>query len=66
MYRALSWFIDCPKDSSVDWNIDNAGAAGEGIISVKVNILFQGQFIYHDNAIYISNYSFYFIDDWRK
>jgi hypothetical protein len=30
---------------------------------LKSIILFQGQFIYHDNAIYISNYSFYFIDD---
>jgi hypothetical protein len=34
MYRALSWFIDCQKDSSIDWNIDNAWAAG--IISVEV------------------------------
>jgi len=37
MYMALSWFIDCPRDSSIDWNSDNAWAAGEGIISVEVN-----------------------------
>jgi hypothetical protein len=36
MYRALSWFIDCPRDSSIDWNINNAWAAGEGIISRAV------------------------------
>ena len=35
MYRALSWFIDCPRDTSIDWNIDNAWAAGKGIISVE-------------------------------
>jgi hypothetical protein len=37
MYGALSWFIDCPWVSSIDWNIDDAWAAGEGIISVEVN-----------------------------
>jgi hypothetical protein len=37
MYRALSWFIDSPRDNSIDWNIDNAWATGEGIISVEVN-----------------------------
>ena len=37
MNRALSWFIDCPKDSSINWNSDNAWAAGEGIICVEVN-----------------------------
>jgi hypothetical protein len=37
MYRALSWFIDCPRESSIDWNSDNAWAAGEDIISVEVN-----------------------------
>jgi hypothetical protein len=26
MYRALSWFIDYPRDSSIDWNIDNVWA----------------------------------------
>ena len=35
MFRLLSWFIDCPRDSNIDWNIDNAWA--EGIISVEVN-----------------------------
>jgi hypothetical protein len=29
--------INFPRDSSIDWNIDNAWAAGEGIISVEVN-----------------------------
>ena len=24
MRRALSWFIDCPRDSSIDWNIMSA------------------------------------------
>jgi hypothetical protein len=24
MNRALSWFIDCPRDSSIDWSSDNA------------------------------------------
>ena len=33
MYRALSWYIDCPRDSSIDWNIDNAWSTGEGINS---------------------------------
>jgi hypothetical protein len=37
MYRTLSWFIDCPRDSSIDWNIDNAWVTGKGIISVEVN-----------------------------
>jgi hypothetical protein len=37
MYLVLSWFIDCPRDCSIDWNNDNAWAAGEGIISVEVN-----------------------------
>ena len=37
MYRELSWFIDCPRDNSIDWNSDNAWAAGEGIINVEVN-----------------------------
>jgi hypothetical protein len=37
MNRALSWCIDYPRDSSIDWNSDNAWAAGEGIISVEVN-----------------------------
>jgi hypothetical protein len=54
MHRALSWFIDCPRDSSIDWNIDNTWAAGKGIISVEVN----GKSIYHDNALCISNYCF--------
>jgi hypothetical protein len=36
MYRALSWFIGT-RDSGIDWNIDNAWAAGEGIISAEVN-----------------------------
>jgi hypothetical protein len=61
MYRALSWFIDCPRDSSIDWSIDNAWAAGEGIISVEVNTTVL-QAVYHDNALYISNYYFYFIE----
>ena len=30
MYRALSWFIDCPRDSSIDRNSDNAWAAENG------------------------------------
>jgi hypothetical protein len=34
MYGA---FVDCPKYSSIDWNIDNTWDAGEGIISVSVN-----------------------------
>ena len=29
---------------------------------LKSILLSQGQFIYHDNAIYISNYYFYFIE----
>jgi hypothetical protein len=33
MYRALSWFIDCPKDSSIDWN------------SVEVHTAYIGQLI---------------------
>jgi hypothetical protein len=37
MYRALSWFIDYPRDNSIDWNIDITWAADEGIISVEVN-----------------------------
>ena len=37
MYRVLSWFMECPKDSSIDRNSDDAWAAGEGIISVEVN-----------------------------
>ena len=37
MYKALSWFIDCPRDSSIDRNSDNALGAGEDIISVEVN-----------------------------
>ena len=37
MYRTLSWFIDCPRDSSIDWNSDNAWAADEDIIGVEVN-----------------------------
>ena len=70
MYRALSWFIDCPRDSSIDRNIDNARAAGEGLTSALIMpshptqalSLFQsillslGQSINHDNALYISNY----------
>ena len=35
MYRALLLFIDCPRDSNIDWNIENAWAADEGIISVE-------------------------------
>ena len=30
---------------------------------LKSMLLSQGQFIYHDNAIHISNYSFYFIEE---
>ena len=52
MHRALSGFIDCPRDSRFDWDIDNAGAA--------VNTMAPGQSIYHDNALYISNYMYYF------
>jgi hypothetical protein len=37
MYRELSWFMDFPRDGSIDWNIDNDWAAGKGIISIKVN-----------------------------
>ena len=27
--------MDFPRDSSIDWNIDNTWVAGEGIISVE-------------------------------
>ena len=54
MYRALSWFIDCPRDSSIDWNIDNAAQ----VLSVLSILLSQGKSIFHDNALYISNYYF--------
>ena len=47
---ALSWFIDCPRDSSIDCNSDNARAAGEGIISVEVNATVP-RAVYHDNVI---------------
>ena len=30
MYRALSWYIDCPWNSSIDFNTDNAHACGSG------------------------------------
>ena len=33
-YRDL---LTVPRDSSIDWNIDNARAAAEGIINVEVN-----------------------------
>ena len=56
MYRELSWFIDCPRDSSIEWNLDN------GIISVEVNSLSQGQSSYHYNSLFISNYYLYFIE----
>ena len=36
------------------------------LLSVLKSILLsQGQFIYHDNAIYISNYYFYFIEGYK-
>jgi hypothetical protein len=38
MYSGLSWFIDCPWDSSIDFNTDNALACGSGIFTVSVNI----------------------------
>ena len=60
MYRALLWWIDFPRDSSIDWHFHNAWTAGEGIINVEVNSIVQ--IIYHDNAIYIGNYYFYFIE----
>jgi hypothetical protein len=47
MYRALSWFRDCQRDSSIDWNIDNTWDADEGTISVEVNITVSG-------AVYLS------------
>jgi hypothetical protein len=37
MYRALSWFADCPWDSSIDFNTDNALACGSVIITVSLN-----------------------------
>jgi hypothetical protein len=33
----LSFKLDCPRYSCIDWNIDNAWATGEGIINVEVN-----------------------------
>jgi hypothetical protein len=62
MYRELSWFIDCPRDNSIDWNSDNAWAAGEGIINVEVNATIIEQSINHDNPLCTSNYYFYFIE----
>ena len=38
MDRELSWLIRT-RDSSIDWNIDNAWAAGEGAISAEVNAI---------------------------
>ena len=37
MYRALSWFIDFPWDSSIDFNTDSALACDLGIINASVN-----------------------------
>ena len=50
MHGALSWFIDCPWFSSIDFNTDNALACGSDFINVSVNT------INDDNAQYISNY----------
>ena len=47
MYWALSWIKDCPRDSRIDWNIDNARAEGEDIISVEANTTVP-------NVVYIS------------
>ena len=43
--------MDFLKNSSIDRNIDNDRAAVLNSI-----LLSQGQSIYHDNAIYTSNY----------
>jgi len=32
------------------------------LLVLKSILLSQGQFIYHENALYISNYYFYFIE----
>ena len=56
MYRALLLFIDCPRDSNIDWNIENAWAAGEGIMHYEC----WSQY-YHDNVLYVGNYYSYFI-----
>jgi hypothetical protein len=49
--------LDSLSDSSIAWNIDNVWVAG-----LKSILLSQGQSLYHDNALYISNYYFYFIE----
>ena len=34
--RAISRLVACPRDGDPDWNIDDARAAGEGIINISV------------------------------
>jgi len=50
MYGALSWTIlDGPRGNSIDWNIDNVWAAGQGIIRVVVNTTAPiAVYLYHD------------------
>jgi hypothetical protein len=40
MHRALSWFIDCPRDSSVDWNVDNVWAADNALCIIYYYLYF--------------------------
>ena len=66
MYRALSWIIDYPRNSSIDWNSDNAWAAGEGIISFEVNnTVPRAVYILNNNfrqTNILDYYYFYFIE----
>jgi len=50
MYRALSWLIDCPRDSSIDWNIDNARAKSGTFYSELEKIETIATFVYHKNT----------------
>ena len=63
IWRTISGYSHCPRVVVRTSGNDIARAGGEGNISFKVRITTQGQSVYPDISLHISNYCVYCIED---
>ena len=61
IWRAISGYTDRPR--VVVRTSENDIAGGEGNISFPVRTMIQGQSVYPDISLHISNYYVYWIED---
>jgi hypothetical protein len=65
-YWTISGYSHCPRVVVRTSGNDIARAGGEGNISFKVRITTQGQSVYPDISLHISNYCVYCIEDQNR